>query len=78
MIRGYLVTEQIEGASIHHPRYPLLPGDLLVREADGRYTKEAPGLCVLGFELTPEQEATLEECEFNAHGLEYVVERRKQ
>lgn len=69
---GFRVTERVDNA---HPKladYPLLPGDLLVRDGE-TWTKEAPGLAVLGFTLTPEQEATLTRVEFSRHGLAYTI-----
>lgn len=75
---GFRVTETIEGS---HPRlenYPLLSGDLLVQEPDGFWTKTCPGICVLGFVLTSEQEAALEPVQFEARGLDYrIVEESK-
>lgn len=70
-MNGFRVTEKIEGAHPRHVTYPLLPGDLLVREADGTWTKEAPGLAVMGFGLNEDQEATLRPCEFGCAGLSY-------
>lgn len=73
-MRGHKVTEQIDGAHPKVPKYPLLVDDLLVKEGDGTWTKECPGLAAGGFVLTPEQEATLRPVEFEAYGLNYVVE----
>lgn len=70
---GFRVTETIDGAHPLHPKYPLLPGDLLVRDAGGTWAKEAPGLAVIGFELTPEQEAALQPVQFSRAGLAYSV-----
>ena len=70
---GYRVTETIDGAHPTLRDYPLLPGDLLVRDPDGSWAKEAPGLAVGGFALTPEQEATLERVEFDRYGLNYSI-----
>lgn len=70
---GFLVTERIDGAHPNHAHYPLLPGDLLTREAAGTWAKEAPGLMVIGFTLTDEQAATLEPRRFHRHGLGYCV-----
>lgn len=70
---GYKVTETIEGA---HPRlenYPLLSGDLLVKTSPQIYTKVCPGICVTGFFLTAEQEATLKPVQFEAQGLNYRI-----
>lgn len=70
---GHRVTQRIDNA---HPvlgaDYPLLPGDLLVRDGV-TWTKEAPGLCVYGFVLTDEQVATLEPVQFERHGLAYSL-----
>jgi hypothetical protein len=70
---GYRVTKTIEGAHPKLSQYPLLPDDLLVKHLDGTWAKEAPGLCVVGFILTPEQEATLKQVEFRRAGLEYEL-----
>lgn len=58
-----LVQETIEGAHPLHVDYPLLEGDLLVKDDDGTYYKHGPGLGISGFVLTPEQEETLGEWE---------------
>lgn len=68
---GFRVTEQIDNASAKMPDYPLLPDDLLVREANGSFFKEAPGIGVGGFRLTPEQIATLQPVTFTHFGLNY-------
>jgi hypothetical protein len=70
---GFRVTSTIEGAHPQHEAYPLLPGDLLVRELDGTWMKEAPGLAVGGFVLTAEQEAGLQRILFARAGLAYAV-----
>jgi len=70
---GFRVTETLEHTHPTHKKYPLLSGDLLVRELNGAYTKEAPGVCVMGFILTTEQEATLEPVQFNRNGLSYQI-----
>lgn len=71
MNEGYVVSEQIDGANPLHPKYPLLPGDLLVRDG-ATWMKDAPGLAVGGFVLTEEQVATLRRVEFVVHGLTYI------
>lgn len=71
---GHRVTETIRGAHPQHATYPLYPGDLLVKDAGGTWAKEAPGLGVVGFVLTPEQEATLKPVKFRRMGLSYEVE----
>lgn len=70
---GLRVTEEIEGAHPTLKNYPLLPGDLLQKDDDGTFFKEAPGIAVGGFVLTPEQEANLEPVQFLRHGLDYQV-----
>lgn len=70
---GFRVTERIDSAAPKIPDYPLLPDDLLVREANGSFTKEAPGFCVGGFHLTPEQIATLHPVTFTTFGLDYAM-----
>jgi hypothetical protein len=57
-----MVTVQIDGAHPQHTDHPLLPGDVLGRDGKGGYTK-LTGLCVCGFRLTADQEATLEPVE---------------
>lgn len=71
---GFRVVAEIRGAHPTLPNYPLLPGDLIVRDDDGTWGKEAPGLAVNGFILTPAQEAELEAVRFACHGLSYSVE----
>lgn len=71
--KGYIVQETIEGA---HPKltdYPLLQNDLLVKDSDGSYAKECPGLAIVGFRLTPEQEASLMKVTYEVRGLDYKV-----
>lgn len=75
---GRRVTVEIVGASAALPTYPLLPGDLLVPDGTGGYTKECPGVVVGGFRLTPDQEATLEPVRFARLGLSYRVEEVAQ
>lgn len=70
---GFMVTTRIDGAHKTMPTYPLLPDDLLVREADGTFHKECPGISVGGFTLTDEQIADLKPVEFIARGLDYSV-----
>ncbi len=70
---GYIVTEEIPGV---HPKlraYSLLPNDLLVKDSDGSYAKECPGLAIVGFRLTPEQEASLMKVTYEVRGLDYKV-----
>lgn len=57
----YRVVKTLERKSTQHPDYPLLPGDIVTRESDGRWMKHAPGLGIGGFLLTEEDVATLEE-----------------
>lgn len=72
---GLRLTETIREAHPEMPGYTLYPGDLLVRDEGGTtWMKEAPGLAIGGFVLTPEQEAALEPVRFAAYGLDYVVE----
>lgn len=71
---GFVVTERVEQAHPTVRNYPLLPDDLLFRETDGTYTKECPGVAVVGFTLTPDQEATLKPVSFINYGLTYVIE----
>ena len=70
---GYIVTEEIRGAHQKLTDYPLLQNDLLVKDSDGSYTKECPGLAVFGFRLTPEQEASLMKVTYEVRGLDYKV-----
>lgn len=50
-----MVTEEIAGAHPMHPDYPLLPEDLITRQADGTWYKFAPGMGITGFVLNEEQ-----------------------
>jgi len=34
--------------------YPVLPGDVLVRDNDGSYTKVAPGIAIAGLQIPTE------------------------
>ena len=54
-----MVKTEMVGVHPIHTEYPLLPGDVLTLAEDGTYTKHT-GLGICGFELTPEQAATLE------------------
>lgn len=54
-----VVQEQIDSAHPLHTDYPLLPGDWLVKQEDGTFYKFAPGIGIIGFVLTAEQEAGL-------------------
>lgn len=71
---GLRATTEIRGAHPHLSDYSILPGDLLVKEAEGTYMKEAPGLAVGGFVLTPEQMAAMQPVTFERHGLAYAIE----
>lgn len=74
MSDGVIVTECIAGAHPSYDDYPLLPGDLLTQDADGTWTKEAPGLCLGGFVLTDQKVATsTRPVEFERQGLDYLV-----
>lgn len=72
---GFVVTEDILNA---HSRlsYPLFEGDLLTHNKDGSWMKEAPGVCVDGFKLTIDQEASLRRVNFARDGLQYAVDPR--
>jgi hypothetical protein len=71
---GYVVTETIDRAHRRMDDYQLMPGDLLVREKDGSFWKECPGMSIGGFHLTDAQIATLRETEYEVHGLTYVYD----
>lgn len=60
MADQFRVTVELDGRNAIHPTYPLLPGDIILREPDGRWMKHAPGIAVGGFLLSAEDEATLE------------------
>ena len=57
---GYLVTETLTDVHTKWPEYELLTGTLVLKSDDDTWRKEAPGLAIVGLELTPEQEATLQ------------------
>lgn len=48
-------------------KYPILPGDVLSREADGTYMKHAPGLAVGGLEIPDEFIITWAEYDPSVH-----------
>lgn len=75
---GFEVIERIEGAAKSHPDYPLLPGDLLVKELGNTFMKEAPGLALSGLVLTEAQQANLRPVRFARHGLSYAIDRSEQ
>lgn len=68
------VTVRIADAVPLHPGYPLLPGDLLIRNEDDSYTKVAPGIAVGGIRLSDSQSSTLRPARFAVAGLNYYVE----
>jgi len=72
---GFLVTERIEGAQRKNPKYPLLPGDLLViDELEGHFDKVYPGIQFSHFVLSEEQKQTLKPVEYLQRGsLEYAI-----
>lgn len=77
-ISGLKVTVEIDGAHPKHTKYPLLPGDMLIKREDGRFGKFGPGLGIEGFVLTAEQEATLvpvEDQAFGIGGMDYFMGR---
>lgn len=69
--RGFLLTEEISGASETLPGYHLYPGDLLQDDGDGTYTKLSPGLGIMGLQLTLEQQDRLKPVSYWANGLMY-------
>jgi len=71
---GFLVTERIEGAHRRNPKYPLLPGDLLVPGEDGYFDKVYPGIQFNNFLLSDEQRKTLKPIDYLQRGtLEYAI-----
>lgn len=61
MIRPrFRVLSTLDGRKANMPTYPLLPGDIVIQDEDGTWTKHAPGLAIGGFELTAEDVAELE------------------
>lgn len=73
MTEGFLVTTELSDVHPKYPDFPLLPGDLIIKDEEGKFTKLAPGLGIFGFELSPAQEATLKNTAFVRRGLEYVT-----
>ena len=55
----YRVTEKMVGVHPEQPDYPLLPGDVLTQDKGGTWTKHGPGLGIVGFTLSVEQQETL-------------------
>lgn len=70
--KGFLVTEQIDGARADMPDYPLMVDDLLIRYPDG-FWKVCPGVSIGGFKLTDEQISTLRPVRFICQGLDYTI-----
>lgn len=71
-----MITEELEEEQIQHGKitgYNLLAGDLLVKEENGKWTKECPGTTIMGFELTEEQEAKLRPVDYEHDNLDYVL-----
>jgi hypothetical protein len=76
VVQGKRVLGTITGAHPVHVDYPLLEGDVLQESGVDThvYTKVAPGLCIEGFVLTPEQEATMlvgDEVTIGVGGLDF-------
>lgn len=72
---GMQVTERIDGTHPKQPDYPLLPGDLIAEQPDGDFAKIAPGLGIVGFELSDAQRETLQPVTVHTNGgLEYAIE----
>lgn len=72
--QGFLVTERIEGAQRKNPKYPLLPGDLLVPGEEGHFDKVYPGIQFNHFVLNEEQRKTLKPVDYLQRGvLEYAI-----
>jgi len=74
---GYQVTQDIMNAHPKMPKVPLIEDDLLTKDDDGTWRIECPGIMISGFVLTPEQEATLKEVEFEHDGLAYRILKEK-
>lgn len=49
---GFLVMDDIEGARHPIDDYPLIQGDLLVKQEDGTYFKVCPGISLGGFRIS--------------------------
>ena len=45
-----VLVERVVGHKLM-PNYPLLPGDVIVQNSDGSWTKHAPGLAMAGLVL---------------------------
>lgn len=78
---GFLVMTRLDNVNRNpklREKYPLLPEDLITREPDGTFMKEAPGFAVGGFELTDEQIAELKPVKFVCYGLEYKIITEEQ
>lgn len=71
-----VVTEEFQHCHPMHTHYPLLPGDLLVPQEDGTFYKHGPGLGIVGFILSQEQQASLQPCKdtvFGIGGMDYFL-----
>ena len=64
MATQFRVTREMRGCSgSTHDDYPLLPGDILTQERDGRWMKHAPGIAIGGFLLSVEDIESQEEAD---------------
>ena len=68
---GFLVTEEIP--EINSIGMGLNVGDL-VTEHNGRFTRQAPGICLTGFELTEEQQKMLEPVKYGSEFLDFWLD----
>jgi hypothetical protein len=51
VVKREVLVERFVAHSLH-PQYPLLPGDVIIQDPDGTWTKHAPGLAMAGLELS--------------------------
>lgn len=69
---GFVVTETIENARPDGMDYPLLNGDLILKQDDGTWFKVCPGTAIGKFVLTEQQVTRLKQVEYTQRGLDYT------
>lgn len=68
---GYITTAETTG--FNPAGWTLHSGTLLVRTEEGSFTKVAPGICIVGFELDEDQVATMRPVKYASNGLDFMI-----
>lgn len=72
---GFLVT--VEVPEINSIGMGLHVGDLVTKH-NGRFTRQAPGICLTGFELTEDQQKVLEPVKYGCEFLNFWLDEAGQ